>query len=125
MPSSDVCCLLIDSSHVLTLKGSKFFPKQGAQPLFTTLYSSANPLLHHRPATNSQGRPHDCSLSAAVGGSMRSQMKAISNLPDSSPTYPVPPLPALQHQCHELPVARIRLELVLTYLPIPPIPLVT
>ncbi|SRR6266702_5644816 len=25
-----------------------------------TFYSGANPLLHHRPATNGYGRPHDC-----------------------------------------------------------------
>jgi len=27
---------------------------------FATFDSSSDPLLHHRPATNGQGRPHDC-----------------------------------------------------------------
>ena len=111
-------------------QGLRFSPKKSAHLLFpvfyfTTFYSSADPLLHYRPATNGQGRPHHCSLSPAVGGSMRSQTEAISNLPDSSPTYPVLPLPAYQHHCHELPVARILLELFLPYLPVPPIPSTT
>ncbi|KAH8994167.1 hypothetical protein EDB86DRAFT_3169593 [Lactarius hatsudake] len=47
-------------------------PKQSAQPLFTVYYNSTDPILHHRPATNGQGRLHDCSFEP---GSMQSQME--------------------------------------------------
>ena len=110
--SSNVCSLLVASSYHLTFStgfGGSLRSRAHIRSFqsFKTFYSSADPLLHRRPATNDQGRPHDCSMSAAVGGSMWSRMRVISNLPDSSPAYPVLPLPSLQHQCHEPPVTRI------------------
>ena len=65
MTSSNVCSLLVTSSHNLAfstwlVQGS---PRSGAHcrslQSFTTFYSSADPLLHRRPATNDQGPPHD------------------------------------------------------------------
>ena len=101
-------------------KGSRFSRKQSAQPLFTVFYNillmssstSSSPSCNRWP-----GRPHNCSLSLAVGGSMQSQMEAklasmnLRFTRTPSPTCLVPPLPALQHQCHSPPVARIRREL--------------
>ncbi|KAH9010355.1 hypothetical protein EDB83DRAFT_2530712 [Lactarius deliciosus] len=42
----------------------------------TTFYSSTDPLLHHRPATNGQGRPHDCSSEPGCRGFHAEQMEA-------------------------------------------------
>ena len=81
--SSNVCSLLVPSSYNLTFfTGLGVLSEASAHPLFPVFYDIL-PRCRFAPssqlATNGQGRPHDCSLSAAVGGSMRSQMKAISN----------------------------------------------
>ena len=58
-------------------KGSGFSPKQSPQSLFTVFY---NVLLKFSSTSSSPscnrwlGRPHDCSLSLAVGGSSKSNM---------------------------------------------------
>ena len=100
MTPSNVCNVLESSSHNLTFPTEfKLFKVQGSLrsrahsrsfQSSATFYSSADPFLHYRPSTNGQGRPRYCSLSPAVGDSMRSQIEPMSNLPDSSPTYPFP-----------------------------------
>ena len=81
MPSNNVCSLLIASFHDLTVsKGSRFSPKQSAQPFFTVFH---NILLKCRstsssPSCNKLARadPITALLSLAVGGIMQSQMEA-------------------------------------------------
>ena len=124
MPSNNVCSLLIASFHDLTVsKGSRFSPKQSAQPFFTVFH---NILLKCRstsssPSCNKLARadPITALLSLAVGGIMQSQMEAklvSMNLksPGPSLTCPVPLGPHFQHQRHEPPVASLRLLLLIS-----------
>ena len=58
-----VCSLLITSYYDLTyIQGFKILSEaEHTAALYSLLifYSNANPLLHYRPATSGQDRPHD------------------------------------------------------------------
>ena len=78
-------------------QGSRFSPKHRAQPLFPVFYDI---LLKCRsasssPSYNKWSGPTPLTLSdhSRRGFHAPSEMEAISNFPDSSPPYPVPPLP--------------------------------
>ena len=133
MTSSNVCSLLVTSSHNLAsstwlVQGS---PRSGAHCRsllsFTTFYSSADPLLHRRPATNGQGRPHDALLSLAVGGFIQSLTEAkLASMNLKSPGFQVqhaqvPPPPALFSTSAPNRQSSAFNSSSSSYLPIPPI----
>ena len=111
-------------------KGSSFFPKQCPQSLFTVFYD----ILLKSSSTSSSpscnrwlGRPHDCSLSLAVGDSMQRQMEAklasmnlrFTRTPSS--TYLVPSRPALLTPAPRTVSRWPSTRAFLSYLPILPI----
>ena len=86
---------------------------------YTTFYSSADPLLHRRPATNGQGRPNGYTsepgrrgIHAEPDGSQTCQYGSqVSRTQVQRAQFPLGP--HFQHQCHESPVASLRLILIL------------